>query len=73
MYGKSKGLVRKIKSNKGIFEVGKHGVYRICLNGNGTADIITYGGNIFTVKLKKVLDENSVASNTRVCNYKETY
>lgn len=57
-------FVRKIKSNKGIIEVGKFGVDRIDVN-DSEATVYTAGGNIFTVKCKKVLNEDKVVSNSR--------
>ena len=57
-------FVRKIKSNKGIIEVGKFGVDRIDVN-DSEAIIYTAGGNIFTVKCKKVLIDDKVVSNSR--------
>jgi hypothetical protein len=57
-------FVRKIKSNKGIIEVGKFGVDRIDVNGDA-ATYYTAGGNIFTVKCKKILNDDKVVSNSR--------
>ena len=57
-------FVRKIKSNKGIIEVGKYGISRIDVN-NDVANIYTAGGNIFVVKCKKILNNDKV-----VCNFK---
>ena len=57
-------FVRKIKSNKGIKEVGKYGVERIDVIGN-MANIYTAGGNIYTVKCKKVIDDDKVVTNSR--------
>lgn len=57
-------FVRKIKSNKGIIEVGKFGIDRIDIIGD-TADIYTAGGNVYTVKCKKVIDEDKVVSNSK--------
>ena len=48
-------FVRKIKSNKGIIEVGRYGVDRIDVHDDGSATYYTAGGNIFTVKVKKFL------------------
>lgn len=47
-------FVRKIKSNKGIIEVGRYGVDRIDVHDDGSATYYTAGGNIFTVKVKKI-------------------
>lgn len=57
-------FVRKIRSNKGIIQVGKFGVDRIDVNGD-TATYYTAGGNIFTVKCKEVLDDDKVVCNSR--------
>lgn len=40
-------FVRKIKSNKGIVEVGKFGVDRIDIVDEQYANVYTAGGNIF--------------------------
>ena len=59
-------FVRKIKSNKGIIEVGKFGIERIFVNDDNTADVYTAGGNIFKVKCKKILNnDNKVVSNCK--------
>lgn len=59
-------FVKKIKSNKGIKQVGKYGVYRIDVSEDGeTANIYTAGGNIFTVKCKEILDATPVACNSK--------
>ena len=58
-------FVRKIKSNKGIIEVGKYGVDRIDAHDDGTATYYTAGGNIFTVKVKEVLNADGIVSNSR--------
>lgn len=58
-------FVRKIKSNKGIIEVGKYGVDRIEVHDNHTATYYTAGGNIFTVKVKEVLNDDKIVSNSR--------
>ena len=58
-------FVRKIRSNKGIIEVGKYGVDRIDIHDDGTATYYTAGGNIFTVKLKEVLNRDGIVSNSR--------
>lgn len=57
-------FVRKIKSNRGIFQVGKFGIDRIDVDGD-RADIYTAGGNIFNVKVKKILDDGKVVANSR--------
>lgn len=57
-------FVRKIKGNKGIIQVGKFGVDRIDVDGD-LANCYTAGGNIFTVKCKKILDDNKIVSNSR--------
>lgn len=57
-------FVRKIKSNKGKYEVGKFGIDRIDVN-DEDATIYTAGGNIFTVKCKKILNDDKVVSNSR--------
>lgn len=59
-------FVRKIKSNKGIKEVGKFGISRIDVSEDRTsATLYTAGGNIFTVKCKKILDASKVVTNSR--------
>lgn len=58
-------FVRKIKSNKGIIEVGKHGVSRIYIREDNTAFCYTAGGNIFRLKVKKILNDDKVVSNSR--------
>lgn len=40
-------FVRKIKSNKGIIEVGKYGIDRIDVHEDNIATCYTAGGNIF--------------------------
>ena len=57
-------FVRKIKSNKGIKEVGKFGIERIDVIGDN-ATLYTAGGNIFTVKCKEVLNDGKVVANSR--------
>lgn len=57
-------FVRKIKSNKGIIQVGKFGIDRIDVNGK-QADCYTAGGNIFSVKCKRILDDDKVVSNSK--------
>lgn len=59
-------FVRKIKSNKGIVEVGRFGIDRIDVNEEQSkATCYTAGGNIFTVKLKKILNDDKVVSNSK--------
>ncbi len=58
-------FVRKIKSNKGIIEVGKCGVDRIDAHDDGIATYYTAGENIFTVKVKEVLNSDGTVSNSR--------
>lgn len=58
-------FVRKIKSNKGIIEVGKYGVDRIDVHDDKTATYYTAGGNVFTVKVKDVLNGDGIVSNSR--------
>ena len=43
-------FVRKIRSNKGIIEVGKYGVERIDVHDDGAATYYIVGGNIFITK-----------------------
>ena len=57
-------FVRKIKSNKGVKEVGKFGIERIDVNGD-MADLYTAGGNVYTVKCRKVIDEDKVVTNSK--------
>lgn len=57
-------FVRKIKSNQGIKEVGKYGIYRIDAEGD-IATLYTAGGNVYTVKCKKILNDDKA-----VCNFK---
>lgn len=57
-------FVRKIKSNKGIYEVGKFGVDRIDVDGE-SATVYTAGGNVFSVKCKAVLNDEKVVINSR--------
>ncbi len=61
----SRMFVRKIKSNKGIVEVGKYGIDRIDVQEDGRADCYTAGGNIFTVKVKEILNDDKVVSNSK--------
>lgn len=56
-------FVRKIKSNKGIIEIGKCGVDRIDVHDDNTATYYTAGGNVFTVKVKEVLNSDGIVSN----------
>ncbi len=69
MYQRKRGFfkmfVRKIRSNKGIIEVGKYGIDRIDVHDDGTATYYTAGGNIFTVKVKEVLNADGIVSNSR--------
>lgn len=59
-------FVRKIKSNRGIIEVGKYGIDRIDADvENNMATYYTAGGNIYTVKLKKILNDDKVVGNSR--------
>lgn len=58
-------FVRKIKSNKGIIEVGKYGIDRIDVHEDNIATCYTAGGNIFNVKVKKILNNDKVVSNSR--------
>ena len=57
--------VRKIKSSKGIIEVGKYGIDRIDVHENHTATCYTAGGNIFRAKVKKILNDDKVVSNSK--------
>lgn len=57
-------FVKKIKSNKGIKEVGKFGISRIDVN-DDIATIYTAGGNLFIVKCKEILDDSKVVTNSR--------
>ena len=66
-------FVRKIKSNKGIIEVGKYGIDRIDADAKtNIAAYYTAGGNIFTVKVKEILDDRKVVGNSRN-NHKNLY
>ena len=59
-------FVRKIKSNKGIVQVGRFGIDRIDVDTEkNTAVCYTAGGNMFNVKVKKILDDDKVVSNSR--------
>lgn len=59
-------FVKKIRSDKGIKEVGKFGISRIDVSEDGaTATLYTAGGNIFTVKCKKILDDSKTVTNSR--------
>ena len=60
-------FVKKVKTNKGIIEVGKFGISRIDID-EEKKEVIYYtaGGNIFNAKLKNVLDYgNGVVANSR--------
>ena len=61
-------FVRKIKSNKGIIEVGKYGISRIDVHEDNTATYYTAGGNVFRVKVKEILNDDKVVSNSRNCH-----
>lgn len=56
-------FVRKIKSNKGIKEVGRFGIDRIDVTGD-IATLYTAGGNIFTVRCLEILNADKVVSNS---------
>lgn len=60
-------FVKKVKTNKGIIEVGKFGISRIDIDEEKKeVTYYTAGGNIFNAKLKKVLDySNCVVANSR--------
>ena len=58
-------LVSSIKSNKGILTVGERGVARIDVHDDGPATWYSAGGNIRTVKCKKVIDDRNPAVNSR--------
>lgn len=55
-------FVCKIRSNKGIIEVGKYGVDRIDVHDDNTATYYTAGGNIFNVKVKGTLNDDGIVS-----------
>lgn len=57
-------FVRKIKSNKGVIEVGKFGVSRIDIAGD-EATVYTAGGNVFSVRCKEIVDNGKVVANSR--------
>lgn len=65
-------FVRKIRSNKGIIEVGKYGIDRIDVHDDGTATYYTAGGNIFMIKVKEVPNGDGIVSNSRN-HYKNLY
>lgn len=58
-------FVRKIKTNRGIIEVGKYGIARIDVGDNGVATCYTAGGNVFDAKVKQVLNADKVVTNSR--------
>lgn len=59
-------FVRGILSSDGAYCVGEYGIDRIVLfDGGKYADCYTVGGNIFTVKVRKVLDDRKVVTNSR--------
>ncbi len=58
-------FVRKIRCNKGMTEVGRYGISRIYVHEDNMASCYTAGGNIFTVKVKKILNDDKVVSNSR--------
>lgn len=59
-------FVRKIKSNKGIIEIGKFGIDKINVNMETMkADIYTAGGNIFEVYCKKILNDDKIVCNSK--------
>lgn len=59
-------FVRKIKSNRGIVEVGKFGIDRIDVNPDTmSGTIYTAGGNIFSCRVKKILNQEKVVTNSR--------
>ena len=59
-------FVRKIKSNKGIIEIGKFGIDKIDVDMTTfKADVYTAGGNIFQVHCKKILNADKVVCNSR--------
>ncbi len=57
-------FVRKIKSNKGIKEVGKYGIARIDVI-DDIAYLYTAGGNVFKVKCKEILDDDKIVTNSK--------
>lgn len=65
-------FVRKIRSNRGIIEVGKYGVDRMDVHDDKTATYYTVGGNIVTVKVKEILNSDGIVSNSRN-HYKNLY
>lgn len=59
-------FVRKIKSNRGIVEVGKFGIDRIDVNPDTMSGMIyTAGGNIFPCMVKEILNQEKVVTNSR--------
>lgn len=59
-------FVRKVKSNKGIVKVGKYGVDRIMINEDGkTGTYYTAGGNVFSIKIKEILNKDKIVSNSK--------
>ena len=58
-------FVRKIKSNKGIVEVGKFGVDRIDIVDEQYANVYTAGGNIFRVKCKAILNDDKIVTTSK--------
>lgn len=59
-------FARKIKSNKGIIQIGKFGIDKIDLNLETMhADIYTASGNIFQVKCKQISHDNKVVVNSK--------
>lgn len=66
-------FVKKIKSNKGIKEVGKYGIQKIDVDQETSiATLYSFGGNIFTVKCREILDDSKTVSNSRNA-YKNLY
>ena len=59
-------FVRKIKSNKGIIQIGRFGIDKIDVNlETMMADIYTAGGNIFQIKCKQILNDDKVVVNSK--------
>ena len=48
-----------------MIEVGKYGIDRIDVHEDNTATYYTAGGNIFEVKVKEILNDEKVVSNSR--------